>query len=288
MWRIRALILAYLLFAWTQGNAHPVSVMTGDAVWAGNQLILTMRIPADQLLLHCQVQADDEGYIYLHQIEECGLTFLEIVRHNFLLNIPANISPVVKRLPGEKIPAKTLLTDLHDYDYAFEIRFICDRSPETIVLKQTMGNYHRGLQSTALITFHLGGIAELIPLYNDLTVTVDLIHNKIIDGKINPVLSIDEKEVTLFLPADWVAHGLPFDILFDDGPADGVLIGEKNEMANLIGYRFTMPEAAGVLTVTLVNMVWQLGKVEMIVKKSGAEDVLVFSRFVPKHQINLK
>ncbi len=270
------------------GNAHPVSVMTGDAVWAGNQLILTMRIPTDQLLLHCHVEPDAEGYVFREKIAECELTFLEIVRKNFLLNIPENILPEVKELHDENIPEKVMLLDLHDYNYAFEIRFRCNKTPSEIVLKQTLGNYNRGLQSTALITFHLDGKPELLPLYNNLPVTIDLINNSIVDGKIQPILVIKDEEIEFFLPGEWTVHGLPFDVSFDGMQATGNLMDENLEVALWPGYRFQIPEGTSSITITWTNIVWQIRKVEMVVKWNTGEQTIVFSRFRPENRIELQ
>ncbi len=287
MWRINAILFG-IIFGAATSNAHPVSVLTGDAVWAENQLILTMRIPADQLLLHCQVQADSDGYIFRGQLAECEMLFHETIRNNFLLDIPENILPEVKQLSGESTPEKVLLSDLHDYNYSFEIRFNCISSPDKITLRQTMGNYNRGLQSTALITFHLEGNQELVPLYNDLPVTIDLINNTIVDGKIRPVLMIDHGAVAIYLPTEWTVHGLPFELSFDDVPSTGNLVEEENEMINLQCYRFQIPAEASKLTIMWTNMTWQMRKIELIMKKPGDEKILVFSRFKKVNTIALQ
>lgn len=163
MWKIKQLFV-FILFldVCVSVRSHPVSVMTGDAVWTQNELIINMQMSMDNLMLHFQIPVDEYGYLNKDQLKRSIQNFKKLLESNFEIRKPEAVSPVVTFSEfSKRIPAKLKRYELRNYKLAFEIRFKCVNPSSQISLIQTMGDRSRGLQSTSLINFHLGGIPSL-------------------------------------------------------------------------------------------------------------------------------
>ncbi len=289
MWKIKQILICVAVLGTHWGlRAHPVSVMTGDAIWAENQLIINMQMTMDNLLLHFQIPVDENGYLSNNYLYAAILDFEKLVASNFEIKTPQIIAPQVSLSPFlRKLPGKIKRAELREFSIEFELRFICQNPSSQITFTQTMGDRARGLQSTLLITFYFGGVPQLVPVYNNIGIKLDLEKQMVLEEKLVPIVQVGKGEIEVFLPYDWIAHGFPFDLEAGDSIISGIPIKDGEVEAGWSEFIFYLPDNARDFHIKWNSFSWQMRRINMIIKNDQSEKTVTLSRFNPDFAMEL-
>ena len=289
MWKIRQLLIwVFTLSTLLSLRAHPVSVMTGDALWAENQLIINMQMTMDNLLLHFQIPVDEDGYLSSNYLNAAVHDFEKLLKSHFEIKIPETVLPQVTLSSfSKKYPGKIKRADLRECIIEFELRFICQHPANQLTLVQTMGDRSRGLQSTSLITFHFGGVPQLTPVYNNIGVKIDLENQVVLEEKVMPIFKIDQHAIVVSLPDSWVTHTFPFELEVGSQIISGTPQQIDEAETGWSGFVFYLPEGAKDFNIRWNSFNWQMRRIELLLKKANSEQVVTLSRFNPDFGMEL-
>ncbi len=262
--------------------AHPVSVMMGNAVWAGDRLIINMDMTLENVMLHYHVKADPDGWLSGDELMARTKDFLDFVHENFIVTVPDTIFPSVILTGGMPFPGRMKYEFLRNHKIQFEVKFIC-RSAEKLKIVQTMGEREKGLQSTALINFHLGSSPQFVPLYSEIPVTIDLEKGQVIVENAKPEMHINAKEITVRVLSDLTAHGVPFELFVNEKVLE--VASMKNEQ-NFTVITYFRPEGTDSLKIKWHNFSWPMRRIELIIKSYNHEKTIIISRFHPTYTLD--
>ncbi len=288
MWKIKLVSTLLLLGVCSSLHAHPVAFMTGDAILAQKELVMTMKMSMDNLQLYHQISADAHGILDGRQLMQSIQDFKGLLKEGFALESTGKILPEVTLNPNYKeMPAQMRRSELRNYNLEFELRFLCVQADSTMLLVQKLGDRSKGLQTTCLVTFHLDSGPDFIPLYNDIPITIDLEKRKVIEERISPVVKIRDNEIALHIPKYLVDHRLPIEFTAGNNPL--TYAGRK---ASILSdsweeYIYLIPKEACTIEVLLRTFNWQTRRLEVIVSKGEHEETAILSRFRPIYSIGL-
>jgi len=288
MWKIKYICLLLTICGNLIGRAHPVSVMTGDAVWAEGQLIINMQISLDNLLLHFQIPYDTEGNLNKNHLGNAANELGNLISSNFRLITPDTITPKVTISNMPFLQKRNIgREDMRNLNLEFEIRFSSSAVNRKLYLLQSMGDRQRGLQSTSLIHFHLNGTPQFVPIYNDVPVIIDLEQRQVIEEKFHPVFTIKNHEIVVRIPHHWTTGAFPFQLVGNGENIQAIELIENDFTDRWQTYGFRIHDNVTNILIRWNTFTWQMRRIALVVKKGSKETSMTLSCFRSEFTIEL-
>ncbi len=282
-------LLAFWLISLSLTYGHPVSMMSGKAVWGGDRFIINMEMTLYDMMLHYGIRAGEDGLMDRKVVRDKFSEFMKFVNSNFFVITGDTVRPEVKSITNWSAwPSKLKTNMLREYTVQFELRFRCEEKPDSFQLLHMMGERSKGLQSTALINFYFTNNSQFVPMFSDVPVFVDLVVGQVIEKKFRPVLVINDRILQIQLPSRWTAHGIPFELLTGQAQLiepDSLVMSNRH---NFSSFSFKIPEGVNTLELKWQIFSWQMRRIELRVKDGRHEEMMIISRFQPVCVIDLK